>query len=187
MRKLIYAMTASLDGFVTDPDGSIDWSEPSEELHRFHNERVRETGVELMGRRLYETMVYWETAAEEHPSGPEYALEFARIWKALPKIVFSTTLEHVEGSNTRLATRSVADEVAALKAEPGQDIAVGGAGLAATCMQLDLIDEYHLFVAPIVLGGGTPFFAALDKRLELELVETRTFPAGIVHLRYRRA
>ena len=95
MRKLIYSMTVSLDGFVADADGSIDWSAPSEELHRFHNERVRETGVELMGRRLYETMVYWETAAEEHPSGPEYALEFARIWKALPKVVFSTTLDQV--------------------------------------------------------------------------------------------
>jgi dihydrofolate reductase len=185
MRKLIYSMGVSLDGFIADSDGEIDWSGPSDELHRFHNEQASEIGVHLLGRRLYEVMTYWETAEEELPESPPHELEFARIWKALPKIVFSTTLGHLEG-NARLATGSVADEVARLKAEPGQDIAVGGAGLAATCMQLDLIDEYLLFVTPIVLGGGTPFFAALDTRLDLELLETRAFPAGIVHLRYRR-
>jgi dihydrofolate reductase len=185
MRKLIYAMTVSLDGFIADPRGQIDWSAPDEELHRFHNDRVRETGAELCGRRLYEEMTYWDTV-EEDPSAPEHMLEFARIWQALPKIVFSTTLERVQG-NARLATRSVADEVAELKAQPGKDLAVGGAGLAATCIRLGLVDEFHLFLSPVVLGGGTPFFPALDHRIELELLETRTFASPrIVFARYGR-
>ena len=184
MRKLSYSMTMSLDGFIAAPGGEIDWSAPDEELHRFHNDQVRELGAHLLGRRLYETMVYWETAHED-PAAPEHALDFARIWQELPKIVFSTTLEHVAG-NTRLATGSVAEEVARLKEQPGKDLAVGGAGLASTLMELDLIDEYLPFVAPVVLGGGTPFFPALDKRLDLELVETRTFASRVVYLRYRR-
>src|SRR5688572_31448274 len=113
MRKLIYSMTVSLDGFIADPDGEIDWSAPDEELHRFHNDEVRELGAHLCGRRLYETMLYWETA-DEDPSAPDYTLEFAHIWKRLPKIVFSTTLETVEGKS-RLATGDVAEEVARLK------------------------------------------------------------------------
>ena len=130
MRKVIYSMGVSLDGFIAGPDGEIDWSAPDEELHRFHNEQTRELGAHLCGRRLYETMVYWETA-DENPSPAEHVLEFARIWKALPKIVFSTTLERVEG-NARLASGGVAEEVAKLKEQPGKDLAVGGAGLAAT-------------------------------------------------------
>ncbi len=184
MRKLIYSMTMSLDGFIAGPDGGIDWSAPDEELHRFHNERTRELGAHLCGRRLYEVMLYWETA-EEQPGAAEYELEFARIWKPLPKIVFSKTLKSVEG-NARLATEGVAEAVVALKEEPGKDLGVGGAGLAATCMKLDLIDEYQLFVAPVVLGGGTPYFPALDERVKLELVETRTFGSRVVYLRYRR-
>ena len=185
MRKLVYSMSVSLDGYINAPDGEIDWSVPDEELHWFHNERVRGTGAHLLGRRLYETMTYWETA-EENPSASEVELDFARIWKALPKIVFSTTLESVEG-NTTLLRAVDPDEIARLKQEQGKDIAVGGAGLASTFMKLGLIDEFQLFVSPVVLGGGTPYFPALDERINLELVETRTFGSRIVYLHYRTA
>jgi dihydrofolate reductase len=130
-------------------------------------------------------MTYWETA-EENPSAPDYELEFARIWKALPKIVFSTTLDSVEG-NATLLRDGVAQEVTKLKNQPGGDLAVGGAGLASTLMKLDLIDEYLLFIFPVVLGGGTPYFSALDEKINLEPVETRTFGSRVVYLRYRRA
>jgi dihydrofolate reductase len=183
MRKVIYSMGVSLDGFIAGPGGEIDWSAPDEELHRFHNQQTRELGVELCGRRLYEVMVYWETA-DKNPSATKYELEFARIWQDLPKIVFSNTLERVEG-NARLATDGVAEEVAKLKEEPGKDLAVGGAGLASTFARLGLIDEYRLFVSPVVLGAGTRFFPALDERINLELVETRTFGSRVVYLRYR--
>jgi dihydrofolate reductase len=185
MRNVIYSMGVSLDGFIAGPGGEIDWSAPDEELHRFHNEQTRELGAHLCGRRLYEEMLYWETA-DRDPSATEIVVEFARIWQGLPKIVFSHTLEQVEG-NARLATDGVAEEVARLKAEPGRDLAVGGAGLASTFTELGLIDEYRLFVSPVVLGGGTPFFPALDDRIDLELVETRTFGSRVVYLRYRRA
>jgi dihydrofolate reductase len=181
MRKLIYSMGVSLDGFIAGPNGEIDWSAPDEELHRFHNQQTRELGAQLCGRKLYEEMVYWETA-DQNPSAPEYELEFARIWKALPKIVFSKTLEKVEG-NARLIRDDAAEEVARLKAEPGKDLAVGGAGLASTFIERGLIDEYRLFVSPVVLGGGTPYFQALDEGIDLELVETRTFGSRVVYLR----
>lgn len=184
MRPLVYSMTMSLDGFIAGPDGEIDWSVPDEELHQFHNDRVREVGVQLCGRRLYEVMLFWETA-DRDPSLEPVMLEFAGIWQPLPKVVFSTTLSSVEG-NARLATGSVADEVMALKEQPGEgDIAVGGAGLAASC--IELIDEFQVFVSPIVLGGGTPYFPRLDRRIELELVETRTFASRVVYMRYRAA
>jgi dihydrofolate reductase len=184
MRRLIYAMGVSLDGFVAGPGGEIDWSAPDAELHRFHNEQTRELGVHLCGRRLYEVMRYWDTV-EDNPSLAEPEREFARIWQALPKIVFSTTLEQVTG-NARLAGDDLEGEIAALKQQPGKDLAVGGAGLAASCSRLGLIDEYRLFVSPVVLGGGTRFFPALDERIGLELVETRTFGSRVVYLRYRR-
>ena len=184
MRKLIYSMGVSLDGFIAGPEGEIDWSGPDEELHRFHNQQTREIGAHLCGRKLYEEMVYWETA-DENPSLPEHELEFARIWKDLPKIVFSKTLERVEG-NARLVRDGVAEEVAKLKEQPGKDLAIGGAGLASTLIQLGLIDEYRPFVSPVVLGGGTPYFPALDERINLELVETRTFGSRVVYVRYRR-
>jgi dihydrofolate reductase len=184
MRKLIYSMTVSLDGFIAGPDGAIDWSAPDEELHRFHNERVRETGGHLLGRRLYEVMVYWETAEQNH-SLAEPELEFARIWKEQPKVVFSRTLDEVEG-NARLVRDGVAEEVERLKAQPGKDLGVGGAGLASSLIELGLVDEYQLFVSPVVLGGGTPFFPALEERIDLELVETRTFGSRMVYVRYRR-
>ena len=183
MRKLIHSMSLSLDGFVAGPDGEIDWGAPDEELHRFHNERVRELGAQLLGRRLYETMLYWETA-EEDPAAADYALEFARIWKPLPKIVFSRTLEQVEG-NARLAREGLAEEIERLKAEPGKDLGIGGAELGATAMALGLVDELQLFFCPVVLGGGKPFFPQLARRIELELVETRTFGSRVVYMRYQ--
>jgi dihydrofolate reductase len=184
MGRLIYSMGVSLDGFIAGPGGEIDWSAPDEELHRFHNRQMREVAVHLCGRRLYEEMVYWETA-DQSPAAGEPELEFARIWQGVPKIVFSTTLHSVEG-NATLVRGDLAARVAELKEQPGQDLAVGGAGLAASCIELDLVDEYRLFVSPVVLGGGTPYFPAVAQPIDLELVETRTFASRVVYVRYRR-
>jgi dihydrofolate reductase len=182
MRTVIYSMSVSLDGFIAGPGGDIGWSAPGDELMEFHNQQTREIGAHLCGRGLYENMLPWETAETTDPR----AVEFARMWKAMPKVVFSTTLEHVEG-HARLARGDVASEVARLKEQPGEDVvSVGGAGLAATLINLDLIDEYRQFVYPIVLGGGTPYFPPLTARLGLELLETRTFGSGVVYLHYRR-
>jgi dihydrofolate reductase len=182
-RGLIYSMGVSLDGFIAGPGGEIDWSAPDEELHRFHNQQAREIGAHLLGRRMYEVMSYWETADEQLSA--EHLLEFARIWKDTPKVVFSTTLEQVKG-NARLVKKSAAEEVARLKEQPGKDLSVGGAGLASTLIKLGLVDEYRLFVSPVVLGGGTPFFPAVDERVDLELVETRTFGSRVIYVRYRQ-
>jgi dihydrofolate reductase len=183
MRNIIYSMGVSLDGFICGPGGEIDWSAPDEELHRFHNEQTRGLGGHLCGRRLYEVMSYWETA-DERSLAPEHA-EFARIWKALPKFVFSTTLRGVEG-NATLMRGAVAEEVVELGQEPGKDLAVGGAGLASSLIGAGLIDEFRLFISPVVLGGGTPYFPARDERIALELLETRTFSSRVVYVRYRR-
>lgn len=175
MRKVIYSMSVSLDGFIAGPDGGIDWAAPDEELMAFHNEQTRELGAHLCGRGLYEDMLPWESRTGE----------FASIWQAIPKVVFSTTLEKVEG-NATLATEPPADELSRLREGPETYVSVGGAGLASSLIEQDLIDEYRLFVNPIVLGGGTPFFPAHKDRLELALAETRTFGARVVYLRYRR-
>jgi dihydrofolate reductase len=184
MARLIYSMGVSLDGFIAGPEGEIDWGGPDEELHRFHNEQTRGLDAHLLGRRLYETMRYWETA-EENPSSAEYEIEFARMWNDLPKIVFSRTLERVEG-NARLVRDNAAEELTRLKEQEGKNLAVGGAGLASAAAKLGLIDEYGLFVYPVVLGAGMPYFPALDERINLELVETRTFGSRVVYLRYQR-
>ena len=184
MQTLIYSMSVSLDGFIAGPGGDIGWTAPDEEQMRFHVAQTREIGVELMGRRLYEVMLVWEDV-ETTMSGA-LQLEFARIWKPIPKIVFSTTHEQVQG-NARLASDDVAGEVARLREVPGEGVvSVGGAGLAATLIKLDLIDEYRLFVIPVVLGGGTRYFPPLDCGISLELVETRTFGSRVTYLRYRR-
>ena len=183
MGTVIYSMAVSLDGYIAGPDGAIDWAAPDEELMRFHNEQTRELGAHLCGRGLYEDMLPWETVGESRSDPQE--LEFARIWKALPKVVFSTTtLTKVEG-NARLAAGGVADELATLKQQSG-NVSVGGAGLASTLVELNLIDEYRLFVSPVVLGGGTRYFPVLDERINLDLVETRTFASRVVYVRYRR-
>jgi dihydrofolate reductase len=184
MRKLIFSMTRSLDGYIEGPGGGPEWAAPSEELHRFHNQTVSELGLHLLGRNLYEVMKYWETAEETDPSAPAYSLEFAPIWRRLPKIVYSQTLETVEG-NARLSRADPVEEVRALKEEAGADIAVGGATLASTLTEAGLIDEYHVFEAPVVLGDGKPFFKG-DTQMDLELLETKTFGSGVILLRYAR-
>ena len=152
MRKLIYSMGVSLDGYMAGPRGEIDWSAPDEELHRFHNQQAREVDVQLYGRKLYETMLYWETA-DQNPEASDVVLEFAEIYKQQPKLVFSTTLPSVTG-NATLASGDPGEIVRRLKQEDGKDLAVGGAGLASTFMALDLIDEYRLLVSPVILGAG---------------------------------
>ncbi len=199
MGKLIYSMGVSADGFIEGPDGDISWGTPGEDLFRFHTDRVRQLGAHLCGRRLYETMLYWETADQDSALGADRTggraiydetdpaeREFAEIWQRLPKVVFSTTLESVEG-NARLAGDSVAEEVRRLKEQVDGDLEVGGAGLAASCIEPDLVDEYRLFVYPVIVGGGTPFFPSTDASLELELVETGSFASRVVYLRYQRS
>jgi dihydrofolate reductase len=183
MRKLIYSMGVSLDGYIAGPGGEIDWSAPDEELHRFHNEQAREVGVQLYGRRLYETMRAWESVDD---SAGEHMAEFARIWRQTPKLVFSTTLDAVEGPETTLASEDPVAEVKRLKAQDGDPLAVGGAGLASTLIKAGLVDEYRLFLTPVLVGGGTPFFPQLEQRIALELLETRRF-SGVVYVRYAAA
>ncbi len=186
MRRVTYSMGVSLDGFIAGPDGRFDWTTPDKEVFRFWVDEIRGVGVYLLGRRLYETMLYWETA-EEEASLDEAELEWAALWKQLPKVVFSTTLSAVEG-NARLASGGLVEEIARLRAEPGKgDIAIGGATLAAQAAALDLIDEYRLIVYPVLVGGGRPYFPGRERRVDLELVETRTFDSGVVYLRYRVA
>lgn len=183
MRKLVYSLGMSLDGFIAGPDGKFDWAAPDEELHRFHNRQAAETGVHLLGRRMYEVLRYWDTAEERFSD--DVLLEFARIWREAPKVVFSTTLERVEG-NARLVRKGAVEEIARLKEEPGEELSVGGAGLASSCIEAGLVDEFRLFVNPVVVGGGTPFFPPLVDGIDLELVETRTFGSRVVYLRYSR-
>ena len=186
MRSVTYSMNVSLDGYIVGPDGDFDWTAPDEEVFRFVTDEIREVGVYLLGRRLYETMLYWETA-DQDPSLDDSMLEWAAIWKPLPKVVFSTTLSAVQG-NARLASGGLAEEIERLRAEPGDgDIAIGGATLAAEVAALGLIDEYRVRVYPGLVGGGIPFFPQRERRVDLELVETRTFTSGVVYLRYRVA
>ena len=185
MPKLIYSMSVSLDGFIEGPEGNFDWSAPDEELHRFHNQRVSALGGHVLGRRLYETMKDWETA-EEDPAATDYTLEFAEIWKALPKVVFSRTLDEVVG-NTRLAQGGIAEEVAELQERSGKDVGIGGADLAGDAIKSGLVDDFQLFIVPVVVGGGKPLFPSVDQSVHLNLVETRTFASRVVYLHYERA
>jgi len=175
----------SLDGYIVGPDGGFDWTAPDKEVFRFWIDEIRGVGVHLLGRRLYETMLYWETADEASLDDAER--EWAALWNPLPKVAFSTTLSTVEG-NARLASGGLAEEIERLRAEPGEgDIAIGGATLAAEAAALDLIDEYRAMVYPVLVGGGIPFFPRHERRVDLELVETRTFSSRVVYLRYRVA
>ena len=176
-------MSVSLDGFVETTSRSLDWVRVDEELHSFFNDEARAMSAFLYGHRLYELMAdYWPTA-ESDPSATPAMLEFARIWKATPKIVLSSTLARVDG-DSRLLRDDAAEEVARLKAQPGFYMSVGGPATASTLMRRGLIDECRLFVHPVILGAGTPFFPALEDRIGLKLLETRTFGSGIVYLRY---
>jgi dihydrofolate reductase len=185
MRKVIYSPMVSLDGFVEGPTRNIDWGIVDEELHSYINDQQNAIDTYLFGRRMYEVMVYWDTA-ETDPANPEYALEFARIWKRIDKIVYSKTLDRVQG-NARLSRGNIVEEIAQLKAQPGKDMSVGGASIASTLMRSGLIDEYWLYVQPVILGSGTPMFPALDDRINLRLVKTHRFNSGVVLLRYERA
>jgi len=180
---LIYSMSASVDGFIADREGGIAWSVPSDEQFRFHTDQIRELGCYLAGRRLYETMLVWET----DPSMRERALwaEFAEIWTAIPKVVFSRTLDGVEG-NARLARASLAEEAAAALEATDGDVAVGAAGLAAQAIELGLVDELRIFRCPIILGGGTPLLPPVAGHVPLDLLETRTFASRVVFERYAR-
>jgi dihydrofolate reductase len=184
MRSVTYSMGVSLDGYIAGPDGEFAWSAPDPEVFRFWIEEIRDVGVHLLGRRLYETMLYWQTA-DQDPSLDDAEREWAALWNPLPKVVFSTTLSTVQGS-ARLASGSVAEEIERLRAEPGEgDIAIGGATLAAEAAASDLIDEYRAIVHPVLVGGGIPFFPRSERRVDLALVETRTLGSSVVYIRYR--
>ena len=186
MRSVIYSMGVSLDGYIVGPDGDITAPPPGEEVWRLVTDEIREVGVHLMGRRLYETMLYWETA-DQDPSLDDSEIEWAALWKPLPKVVFSTTLSAVQGT-ARLTSGGLAEEIERLRAEPGDgDIAIGGATLAAEAAALGLIDEYRARVYPVLVGGGIPYFPQRERRVDLELIETRTFSSSVVYLRYRVA
>ncbi|OEV08745.1 dihydrofolate reductase family protein [Streptomyces nanshensis] len=186
MRSVTYSMGVSLDGYIAGPDGGFGWTAPDEEVFRLATDEVREAGVHLLGRRLYETMLYWETA-DQNPGLGFSTREFAAVWRALPKVVFSTTLSEVRG-NARLASGGPVEEIERLRAEPGEgDIAIGGATLAAEAAAAGLIDEYRARVHPVLVGGGTPYFPRRGRRVDLELVEARTFPSRVVYHRYRVA
>jgi dihydrofolate reductase len=182
MGKLIYSMNVSLDGYVATPDGGLDWSIVDEELHAWWNDQVREEAASLYGRRLYETMVYWQTA-ESDPDLPDVMRDFARAWKATPKIVFSTTLDHVI-DGCRLIRTDPVQALASLRDEFDGDLSVGGPTLASVFVRAGLVDEYRLVVNPVVLGAGIPFFPPLEQRIGLKLLETKQFSSGAQLLAY---
>src|SRR5690242_5048457 len=184
MRRVTCSMSVSLDGYIAGPDGGFAWTPPDEEVFGFATDEVRALGVHLLGRRLYENMLFWEPPDRESPL--EFPVqEFAALWRALPKVVFSRSLSSVQG-NARLATGGLAEEIERLRAEPGEgDIAIGGATLAAEAAALGLIDEYRLRVHPVLVGGGTPFFPREEQRVDLELVASRAFRSGVVFLHHR--
>src|SRR4051812_13560851 len=181
---LIYSMSVSVDGFIADRGGAFRWGAPSEEQFRFHLAQVRELGGYLCGRGLYETMLVWETDPSLRDS--ELGAAFADVWCAIPKVVFSRTLDGV-GGNARLAEASVADEAAAALDATDKDVSIGGAGLAATAIELGIVDEPRMFPYPVIVGGGTPFLPPVTDDIRLDLVETRTFGSRVIYERYARA
>jgi len=184
MRKLTFGMNLSLDGYIAAPGGDLGWSVPSDELFQWWSDRVGATGLALYGRKLWETMSsHWPTA-DQQPGATPAEIEFARRWRDMPKVVFSSTTSTVDW-NTRLVTGDAVTEITRLKAEDGDPMDIGGATLAAAAMRAGLIDEYVLATAPVLLGSGTPFFTALDNWVNLTLVETRTFPDGVLLTRYQ--
>ena len=183
MRTLTFAMNVSLDGYVATPEGDLGWSAPSDELFQWWTDRVGGTGLSLYGRRLWEDMsAHWPTADQQPGATPAHR-EYARRWRAMPKVVFSSTSLPVDG-NTRLVTGDAVNEIARLKGEDGGPMDIGGATLAGAAMRAGLVDEFVLVTVPVLVGGGRPFFAALDGWVQLDLVETRTFPGGVLMTRY---
>ncbi len=184
MRRIIYFTMISLDGYMEKPGGSLDWVSVDEELFRYMNTLKRQVGGYLYGRGMYENnQALWSTADTQ--SMQDYVVEYAQIWKQTPTIVFSSTLERVEG-NARLERGDPVAVVASLKEQPGPDLEVGGAQLVPTLIQAGLVDEYRLFVQPILMGDGRPIFPVLNEAVRLKLVETHTFHSGVVYLRYQR-
>jgi dihydrofolate reductase len=181
---LIYSMGVSVDGFIADREGAFGWTDLSEEQFRFHLAQTRELGGYLLGRRLYQTMLVWET--DPSLRDDELGAAFADVWRALPKVVFSRTLDSVQG-NARLAEASVAEEAAAALDATDNDVSIGGAGLAATAIELGLVDELRMFRNPVVVGGGTPFLPPVTEDVRLDLIETRTFGSRVIYEPYRRA
>ena len=180
---LIYSMGVSVDGFIADREGAFGWTVPSEEQFRFHIAQTRELGGYLCGRRLYETMLPWET--DPSMRDDELRAAFADVWCAIPKVIFSRTLESVQG-NARLAEASVTEEIAAALGATDKDVSIGGAGLAATAIELGLVDELRMFRNPVLVGGGTPFLPPVTEDVRLDLVETRTFGSRVIYEHYRR-
>jgi len=183
MGKLIYGTIASLDGYVADEAGNFDWGEPDEEMHTFVNDFMRSAGTYLFGRRMYEVMAVWETL-HTLPDQPAYMLDYARIWQAADKVVYSRTLQTVSSARTRIEREFDAEAVRALKTRAERDILIEGAQLAGQAIAAGLVDEYHFFVAPIVVGGGKPALPD-GVRVPLELLDERRFGSGFVYLRYR--
>lgn len=182
-RKIIYLIQVSLDGFIEGPNREIDAWHIDEELHTFINELQSEVDTYIFGRRMYETMSVWDTIGSK-PDISEPEREFARIWDSKQKLVFSSTLESVQG-NARLATRDISEEIAALKSEPGLNIEIGGAGIAGSAIERGLIDELRFFVQPVILGAGTPVLPPLDNKIRLKLIDTHVFESGVIYLRYQ--
>lgn len=183
MRPVVYSMSMSLDGFIVGPDGGFDWSVPDQAVFQSSLDEVRGIGVHLLGRNLYESMVYWEDPSQ-HPEWEPIEHEFATVWNPIPKVVFSHSLSTVVG-NARLASNDLATEIAQLQVEssPGE-IAIGGATLAAQAMAMNLINEYRVRIYPALVGGGIPFFAHTEQHVDIDLIESQTFDSGIVYLRY---
>jgi dihydrofolate reductase len=180
---LIYSMSVSVDGFIADREGAFGWTVPNEEQFCFHIAQTRELGGLLLGRRLYETMLVWETDPAMRDNRLDAA--FADVWCSIPKVVFSRTLDSVQG-NARLADASVAEEVAAALDATDKEVAIGGAGLAAAALELGLVDELRMFRNPVLVGGGTPFLPPVTEDVPLDLVETRTFGSRVIYERYTR-
>ena len=181
---LIYSMNVSVDGFIADREGAFVWAAPDEELFRFHLAQVRELGGFLCGRRLYETMLVWETDPSMRDS--ELDAAFADAWCEIPKVVFSRTLDSVQG-NARLAAGSVAEEAGAALEATDKHVGIGGAGLAAEAIELSLVDELRMLRYPVVVGGGTPLLPPVTEDVPLDLIETRTFGSRVIHERYAPA
>jgi dihydrofolate reductase len=181
---LIYSMSVSVDGFIADREGGFAWTPPSEEQFRFHLDQIRELGGYLLGRRLYEAMLVWETDPSMRDG--ELRAAFADVWGAIPKVVFSRTLGRVQG-NARLAEGSVAEEAAAALDATDKDVSIGGAGLAAAAIELGVVDELRMFRYPVVVGGGTPFLPPVTEDIPLDLIETRTFGSRVIFESYGRA
>jgi dihydrofolate reductase len=182
MARLIYSAITSLDGYVADADGRFDWAEPDEDVHSFVNDLERPIGTYLYGRRLYEVMVYWETA-HTLADQPSWIRDFTEIWQAADKVVYSKTLERVSSARTRIERDFDPEAIRRMKISEEKDITVGGPHLAAYAIKARLVDEYHLFVAPIVVGGGTSALPA-NVRVDLDLRDERRFGNGVVYLHY---